>query len=167
MGSYHHPGSLGTHPEVPRVSTCLWFTDQAEQAAQYYVSLVRDSRITHRVPDKENGAMRAVGFTLAGTPYSAMNGGPVYQHSPAISIVVTTQDQVETDTLWSRLLKDGGQSLSRGWVRDKFGVSWQVLPHRVVELMTSGDATRVDQMMRCFMGSDRLVIADLERAYGA
>lgn len=151
--------------DIPYVSTCLWFADQAEEAANYYVGLVKNSYLTQRGPLMEDGKPSIVGFNLSGASYSAINGGPIYRHSPAASIVVTPEDQDETDALWDGLLAGGGKTLTRGWVQDRFGISWQVVPKPIIELMISENQEAIAMMMRHMMGMDRLIITELEAAF--
>ena len=115
---------------TPKVRTCLWFDSRGEEAARFYVSLLPDSRIeTVSRPDPDGPAL-TVDFTLAGAPYQVLNGGPMYPQTPAASISVLTKDQAETDALWSALLADGGKAGQCGWLTDRFGVSWQIVPER-------------------------------------
>ena len=126
--------------EVPKVRTCLWFDDQALPAAEFYCSLIPDSRIDHigrhsdGQPIAKPGKVLSVEFTLAGTPYQALNGGPHFTLSDAVSISVSTRDQAETDRLWDALTADGGAESQCGWLKDRFGLSWQIVPKRALEL---------------------------------
>ena len=135
--------------DEPKVRTCLWFNDQALQAAEYYCSLLPDSRIEsveHYPEGRDTGAageVLVVEFILAGTPYQALNGGPHFTLDEAVSISVTTEDQTETDHLWSALIADGGAESRCGWLRDRFGLSWQILPRRSVKLLRGSHAARV------------------------
>lgn len=133
----------------PKVRTCLWFDDQALQAAEFYCSLIPDSRIDQvgRYPEgqdmSEPGKVLMVEFTLTGTPYQALNGGPHFKLDEAVSISVSTQDQAETDRLWDALTADGGAESQCGWLKDRFGLSWQIVPKRSVELVTGPQAAKV------------------------
>jgi predicted 3-demethylubiquinone-9 3-methyltransferase (glyoxalase superfamily) len=133
----------------PKVRTCLWFDDQALQAAEFYCSLIPDSRIDQvgRYPEgqdmSEPGKVLMVEFTLTGTPYQALNGGPHFKLDEAVSISVSTQDQAETDRLWDALTADGGAESQCGWLKDRFGLSWQIVPKRSVELITGPQAAKV------------------------
>lgn len=142
--------SIGTTPSpAPRVGTCLWFDDQALPAAELYCSLLRDSRIervTHSPEGREEGepgSVLAVEFTLAGTPYTALNGGPHFTLDEAVSITVATEDQAETDRLWEALTADGGAESQCGWLRDRYGLSWQLVPKRAADLLNGPMAAKV------------------------
>ena len=126
--------------DAPRVRTCLWFDRGALPAAEFYCSLLADSRIERvdRYPEGheigEPGTVLSVDFTLAGTPYLAINGGTRFTLDEAVSILVATDDQAETDRLWGALI-DGGAESRSGWLTDRFGLSWQIVPKRALELM--------------------------------
>jgi len=127
--------------DAPRVRTCLWFDREALPAAEFYCSLLADSRIDRvdRYPEGhemgEPGTVLSVDFTLADTPYLAINGGPRCKLDEAVSIFVATEDQVETDRLWGALIANGGAESRCGWLTDRFGLSWQIVPKRALELM--------------------------------
>ena len=150
-------------------STCLWFDNQAESAAQFYVGLFQNSRILEVKHNLEGGPMPAgtlltVLFSLNGSEYLALNGGPQYQHSPAMSLMVYCDTQDEVDTLWQGLC-EGGQPIQCGWVTDKFGVSWQVVPRVFMTLLDSADKAASQRAMTAMMGMVKLDIAALLKAY--
>ena len=148
---------------APAISTCLWFESQAEQAATLYCSLFPDARITHVIRqhgDPQNHAF-LVEFTLMGQAYSAMNGGPHYKLTPAASIFALVDSQAEVDHLWAALLADGGQTSRCGWLTDRYGLSWQIIPRALTRLMQSDTSGRVVQAM---MGMVKIDIAALEAA---
>jgi predicted 3-demethylubiquinone-9 3-methyltransferase (glyoxalase superfamily) len=153
----------------PKVMTCLWFDANGEDAATFYVSLLPGSRIGHvsrygkdgRMPE---GLAIVVRFDLAGTPYMALNGGPIFKQSEATSIVVQCDDQAEIDRLWSALTADGGKESMCGWLKDRFGVSWQIVPSRLGEWMSNADPAVGARVMAAFMGMKKLNIAALEKA---
>ncbi|MEZ5667283.1 MAG: VOC family protein [Alphaproteobacteria bacterium] len=155
---------------APKVRTCLWYDADALQAAEFYCTLLPDSRIEqvgHYPEGSEIGApgsVLMVEFTLAGTPYQALNGGPVFRLSEAVSISVGTEDQAETDRLWAALVADGGAESQCGWLRDRFGLSWQIVPKRAVALLTGPKAAAV---WPALMQMHRIDIAALEAAAGA
>lgn len=133
---------------VVKVRTCLWFDDNALPAAEFYCGLLPDSRVerVERYPEGamgEPGQVAGVDFTLAGTPYQAINGGDHFKLNEAASIAVATEDQAETDRLWAALTADGGAESQCGWLKDRFGLSWQIVPRRATELMHGPDASRV------------------------
>ena len=142
----------------PKLRTCLWFHDRAEQAAQLYVSLLPDSRID-KVSDLEGGIV-VVELTLAGVPYQFLQAGPHFTLTPAASISVCTQDQAETDRLWNRLT-DGGEESMCGWLTDRYGVSWQIVPRLLLELQDGPDSERVRAAM---YRMKKIEIAALEEA---
>lgn len=125
--------------DAPRTATCLWFDTGAEPAAQLYVSLLSGSRIDE-VNRKPDGAALTVAFTLGGAPFVALNGGPRFRLSPAVSVVARCADQAEIDRLWAALTAEGGAEGRCGWLTDRFGLSWQVVPDDLGALLFSGDA---------------------------
>lgn len=149
------------------ISTCLWYDGAAEEAARFYVSLFDDARITSVMrqsgPDGPAGPAFLVEFELAGQRYQAMNGGPTYALSEAVSIVVLVDSQAEVDRLWSALTSEGGAESRCGWCRDRWGLSWQIVPRMMVDAIRAGGpaAGRVIQAM---MGMVKLDIAALEAA---
>ncbi len=147
---------------APSISTCLWYESQAEEAATLYCSLFPDARITARLPQQGDPEGRAfiVEFTLMGQAYTAMNGGPHYTLTPAASIMVMVDTQVEVDRLWDALL-DGGQASRCGWLTDRYGLSWQIVPRALPQLLQTDPSGRVMQAM---MGMVKLDIAALEAA---
>ena len=120
----------------PRVRTCLWFDGQGEEAARFYVSLLPGSAIEGVQRPAPDGPALIVEFSLAGAPYMILNGGPQYTHTPAASISVSTADQETTDRLWAALTADGGRESRCGWLVDRFGVSWQIVPRAVGRLLS-------------------------------
>lgn len=150
-----------------KIKTCLWFDSGALPAAEFYCSLIPDSGITHVSRHIENathgepGAVLAVEFALAGTPYQAINGGPHFQLSEAVSISVGTEDQEETDRLWQAITADGGSESQCGWCKDRFGLSWQIVPKRAVELFSGPQASKVWPVL---MTMRKIDIAALEAA---
>lgn len=153
-----------------KVRTCLWMNNQGEAAATFYVSLIANSRIhaISRYPDgSEHGApgsAMTVDFTLGGTPYQILNGGPMFPLSEAVSISVTTVDQEETDRLWTALIADGGNESQCGWLKDRFGLSWQIVPAPAMALMSGPNASKV---WPALMQMKKIDIAVLERAAGS
>ncbi|PHV10758.1 VOC family protein [Chitinimonas sp. BJB300] len=150
-------------------STCLWFDNQALEAATFYVSLLPDSRILDTKFYLEGGPQPAgsvltVQFLLAGTEYLALNGGPHFKFSPAISIVVYCDTQPEIDALWRKLL-EGGQPSQCGWLTDKHGLSWQIVPRPFLKLMNSKDTAASQRAFAAMMQMTKLDIAVLQKAY--
>ncbi len=149
----------------PKLRTCLWFDNQGEEAAEFYVSLLPDSVIETVSRPDPNGPALVVEFTLAGAPYMTLNGGPHYQHSPAASISVLTKDQDETDRLWHALAQNGGKESMCGWVIDRFGVSWQIVPEILPQLMGSKDKEAAMRAREAMMQMKKIDIAALEAAF--
>lgn len=152
-------------PDTARVRTCLWFDGDGGEAARYYVGLIPGSAIERERRVAPDGPPLLVCFHLAGTPYTALNGGPEFRHSPAASIAVLTKDQEETDRLWDALVTGGGQESRCGWLVDRYGVSWQVLPEPALRLLHHEDATAAGRAFEAMLTMDRLDIAALEAAF--
>lgn len=155
---------------MPQTSTCLWFDRQAKEAAEFYVALFPNSRITavtHYGPDAPlpEGTVLTVSFELDGRSYLALNGGPHYTLSPAISIVVHCRTQDEIDHYWNTLSADP-QAEQCGWLKDRFGVSWQIVAEPVFEMLQHPDAARRQRMMAALMGMKKLDLAALQAAFG-
>ena len=157
---------------MPKVVPFLWFADKAQEAAALYVSLLPDSRIDSvtsmpaESPSGPPGSVQIVEFTLAGRPFTAMNAGPMDPFNHAISFVIECADQAEIDRLWDALLKDGGAPEQCGWLQDKFGVSWQIVPTLLQEMMKDPDRTRAGRAMEAMLKMVKIDIAGLRKAYG-
>lgn len=148
---------------APAVSTSLWFAEHAEEAATLYCSLIDDARILNvmRQQGDAGGGAFIVEFELAGQRFSAMNGGPHYALTPAVSIVMMVDTQVEVDRLWAALLAQGGSESRCGWLTDRFGLSWQIIPRALPQLLQADASGRV---MTAMMSMIRIDIAALEAA---
>lgn len=157
-----------SHPQ--RISTCLWFDRNGEEAATFYTSLFDNSRITavsrygKGAPLPEGTAM-LVEFALDGTPFQALNGGPHYKLTPAASLSLRCDTQSEIDRLWSRLTANGGAESRCGWLVDRFGLSWQIVPSMMAAWMSDPDSARVARVVAAFMPMQKLDLATLEAAY--
>ena len=154
---------------MQKISTCLWFDGRAEEAAQFYVSIFKDSRIvrTARYPKGSPGTpgtVMTVEFILNGKEFMALNGGPQYAFTPAISYVATCDTQEEIDDLWQKL-SDGGHEVQCGWLTDKFGVSWQIVPAAMSEMMSSPDEAAAQRAFSAMLDMKKLDIAVLRRAF--
>jgi predicted 3-demethylubiquinone-9 3-methyltransferase (glyoxalase superfamily) len=152
---------------MQKVSTFLWFDDGAEDAAKLYTSLIPDSRIldVKRFGDAMPGGLIVVTFTLGGVEYQAMNGGPGFPFTEAISLSVICDDQAEVDRLWEALTADGGEESMCGWLKDRFGFSWQVTPRQIFETIGGPDAAGRERAMAAMMQMRKLDIAKLQAAY--
>jgi len=155
----------------PRITMCLWFDGQAEEAARFYVSLLPDSRIdtvaraAGDYPAGQAGTVLLVEFTLAGQSFQALNGGPKYSFTEAISMSVSCADQAEVDRLWSALTADGGKPIQCGWLKDRYGLSWQIVPEALPRLMKSGNSEQAARVFKAMMQMVKLDVAELERAF--
>jgi predicted 3-demethylubiquinone-9 3-methyltransferase (glyoxalase superfamily) len=154
------------------IAPCLWFDNQAEEAANYYVSVFKNSKIVHVDrfsdvgPDPEAPVV-FVEFQINGQPFQAINGGPLFTFSEAISFSIACEDQSQVDFYWDTLIGDGGEPIDCGWLKDKYGVTWQVVPRRLHELLRDPDRERAGQVMRRMLQMKKLDIAELEAAYEA
>ena len=156
---------------MPKQIPCLWFDGQAEQAAQQYVSIFPNSKITgithygSATPDEE-GQVLTVSFVLDGTEYVGLNGGPQFTFTEAVSFQIFCADQDEVDHYWNALV-DGGQESQCGWLKDRFGLSWQVIPTALPELLSDPDAERAQRAMKAMLGMQKLDVAQLRAAADA
>lgn len=148
-----------------KVRTCLWYDGKAEEAAEFYVSLLPNSRIESIFRPQPNGSALVVDFNLSGTPYQGLNGGPQFRHSEAASISVLTKDQEETDRLWEALTANGGSESMCGWLVDRYGVSWQIVPEALPRMIMDPDREAAGRAMRAMMGMRKIDIAGLEAAF--
>ena len=152
--------------------TCLWFDTEGEDAAKFYTSIFPNSKlgkVTHYGPagPRPEGTVMTVGFEVMGQEFVALNGGPEFTFNEAISIVVETDDQAETDRLWDALTADGGEPGPCGWLKDRFGLSWQITPRRLNELVDDPDQDRARRAMEAMLKMGKIEIAELERAADA
>ena len=153
---------------MPRITPCLWFDTQAEQAAQFYTSVFPNSRIVEVSRFGEGGRRDAdlalvVSFELDGQPVTALNGGPEFAFTEAVSFQVDCADQAEVDHYWTALT-DGGEESRCGWLKDRFGLSWQVIPRRLTELLGDPDPARAHRAMDAMFTMRKIDVAALERA---
>lgn len=151
-------------------TTCLWFDDQAEEAAHYYVSVFKNSRIGRVTRYTEAGpgpagSVLTVDFVVNGQRFVALNGGPQFTFNEAVSFQIHCANQEEIDHYWARLTEDGGEPGPCGWLKDKYGVSWQVVPDRLLEMLSGPDAERAARVTRAMHTMSKLDIAALEKAY--
>ncbi|MEV7612692.1 VOC family protein [Streptomyces sp. NPDC089799] len=150
-------------------TTCLWFDGQAEAAADYYLSVFKDGtrgrvgRYTDAGPG-EPGSVMVVEFEINGQKFVALNGGPEFTFNEAISFQVHCADEEEADYYWDALTSGGGQEVACGWVRDRFGVSWQVIPAGAIELIADPDPERAGRATRAMLGMKKLDVAAMRRA---
>ncbi|KAF2738887.1 putative 3-demethylubiquinone-9 3-methyltransferase [Polyplosphaeria fusca] len=159
----------------PKLTTCLWFDDQALPAAEHYTSIFPDSSIEHvqhypsvgqEVHGKPAGSVQLVSFSISGKPFVALNGGPNFKHSEAVSFMVDCKDQGEVDYYWDKLGEGGDEKKQVcGWLADKFGISWQVVPKQLMEWMKSEDRERANRVMSAFMKMKKFDLETLRKAF--
>jgi predicted 3-demethylubiquinone-9 3-methyltransferase (glyoxalase superfamily) len=154
---------------LPRITPFLWFDDKAEEAANFYVSVFKNSKIGSiaRYSDAgpgPKGSVMTVSFELEGQPFIALNGGPLYTFSPAISFFVDCKTQQEVDELWDKLTAGGGE-VECGWLRDKYGLSWQIIPTALLELMQDKDPLKSQRVFKAMLQMTKIDIEGLQRAY--
>ena len=153
---------------VSKITPCLWFDTEAEEAATFYTGIFKDSKVvdvTHygSVGPRPEGMVMTVDFELAGQRFTALNGGPDFTFNEAISFQVFCDSQDEVDEFWSRL-SDGGEEGPCGWLKDRFGVSWQVVPALLEELIRDPDVEKAQRAIKAMLGMKKLDIAELQRA---
>jgi predicted 3-demethylubiquinone-9 3-methyltransferase (glyoxalase superfamily) len=161
---------------LQKITTNLWFDHQAEEAAKFYVSVFKDARIVgtshygkegfeiHQMPE---GMVMTVEFEIEGQTFVALNGGPIFKFSEAVSFIIHCKDQKEIDYYWEKLTEGGNPEAQQcGWLKDKFGVSWQVVPVKLNAMLADKDRERFDRVMRAMLQMKKLDLARLEEAYG-
>jgi predicted 3-demethylubiquinone-9 3-methyltransferase (glyoxalase superfamily) len=156
------------------LTTCLWFNDQAEAAASFYTSIFKHSKvgtITHygvagsRASGRPEGSVMTVEFEIAGQKFMGLNGGPDFPFSEAVSFVVNCSDQDEIDEYWTRLTEAGGSPGPCGWLKDKFGLSWQIVPTELAEMLADEDPAKRERVMTALLGMQKLDLETLKQAY--
>jgi len=162
-------------PTTMRIAPCLWFDDQAEDAATLYTSVFPNSQITsiarygeagREFHGKPPGSVMTVAFELDGQPFTALNGGPVFKFNEAVSLQIFCDDQAEVDHFWDKLSAGGDPAAQQcGWLKDRFGLSWQVVPKKLMELMSASTSPNAQRAMGAMMQMKKLDIAALQRAY--
>jgi predicted 3-demethylubiquinone-9 3-methyltransferase (glyoxalase superfamily) len=159
-----------------KIAPCLWFDTQAEDAARFYVSIFRNSKILsvshfnkegHEIHGRPAGMVMVAEFELDGQRFIALNGGPQFKFSEAISLSVSCSDQAEVDYYWEKLTADGGQEGPCGWLKDKFGLSWQIVPDILPRLLKDSQSDVAQRVTRAFLQMKKLDIAGIEAAAAA
>jgi predicted 3-demethylubiquinone-9 3-methyltransferase (glyoxalase superfamily) len=148
---------------MQKITPFLWFDDKAEEAMNFYVAIFKNAKPGRVIRSGDGGAAMSVTFELDGQNFMALNGGPHFTFSPAISMFVNCETQAEVDDLWDKL-SEGGEKQRCGWLKDKYGVSWQIVPSALSRLMQSSDAGTAKRVMQAMMQMTKLDIAGLERA---
>ena len=157
---------------MQKITPFLWFNDQAEEAMNFYVSIFKNSKIgsVSRYGDAgpgPKGKVMSATFTLEGQEFMALNGGPQYTFTPAISLFVNCETQAEVDELWEKLSADGGKPGRCGWLQDRFGLSWQIIPSVLPEMLRDEDRERANRVMQAMLQMGKIDIAKLREAYEA
>ena len=155
---------------MQKITPFLWFNDNAEEAAEFYMSVFPHSKLIDVTRYNEagpgpNGGVMTVEFELDGQRFVALNGGPQFQFTEAVSFVVNCKTQEEVDRVWDRLLQGGGQPVQCGWLRDRFGLSWQVVPTQLHDLLKSGDPEQARRVMEAMLKMEKIDVRALEEAY--
>ncbi len=158
---------------MAKITPCLWFDGKAEEAAEFYVSLLPDSRVDKvwrspaDTPSGPAGMVLTVDFTLAGQPLQGLNGGPQFKFSEAISFGIECEDQAEVDRLWDTLTADGGEPGPCGWLKDRFGLSWQIVPRELNEMVDDPDPERARRAVEAMLKMGKIEVDELRRAVEA
>jgi predicted 3-demethylubiquinone-9 3-methyltransferase (glyoxalase superfamily) len=162
---------------IRKITPCLWFDDQAEEAAQFYTAIFPNSQITgmtrygeagHEVHGRPAGTVMVVAFELAGHAFTALNGGPVFTFNEAISFQISCETQAEVDYYWEKLSAGGDSNAQQcGWLKDKYGVSWQIVPNVLIEMLADADTARSGRVMQAMLQMQKIDIEALKRAYEA
>jgi predicted 3-demethylubiquinone-9 3-methyltransferase (glyoxalase superfamily) len=155
---------------MQKITPYLWFDDQAEEAAKFYTSIFKDSRITNVARYGEAGpgpvgSVLTVNFQLEGQDFVALNGGPPFKFTEAISLCVSCENQEEVDEFWDKLTADGGEPGPCGWLKDKYGLSWQIIPKALMEYLGSPDREKAERATRAMLQMQKIDVAAIKRAY--
>lgn len=156
---------------MPKITPNLWFDGNAEEAAEFWTRIFPNSRIDRvyrspaDYPSGRKGDVITVDFTLDGQPFTGINGGPDFTFDEAVSFLIDCKDQAEVDRYWEALTADGGEPGPCGWLKDRYGVSWQVVPHRLDELLNSDDRDGAQRAMEAMLQMGKLDVAELEAAH--
>jgi predicted 3-demethylubiquinone-9 3-methyltransferase (glyoxalase superfamily) len=160
---------------MQKITPFLWFDDQAEEAANFYTSLFKNSKIgrifrnTEEVAEKTGGPVGSVltiEFEIEGQKFVALNGGPLFKFNESISFVINCETQEEVDYFWEKLTADGGEESACGWLKDKFGLSWQVTPTVLIDMLHDKDPEKAERVMNAMLQMQKIEIPKLKAAYG-
>lgn len=159
---------------MQKIVPCLWFDHQAEEAANFYIALFKHSKILNvarydeasaKVSGKPAGSVLTVTFTLDGQEFMALNGGPEFKFTEAVSFSVNCETQEEVDRLWDKLTADGGEESQCGWLKDQYGLSWQIVPAVLDEMLSDPDPAKAQRVMQAMLQMKKIEVAGLRRAY--
>ena len=148
---------------MPKITPFLWFDSQAEEAMNYYLSIFKNGKVLS--VNRVNGKVLTVTFELEGQRIMALNGGPMFKFTEAVSLFVDCETQQEVDELWDKLCADGGEPGRCGWLKDKYGLSWQIIPKALMQLMGDPDPVKSKAVLEAMLKMNKIVIADLVKAY--
>jgi predicted 3-demethylubiquinone-9 3-methyltransferase (glyoxalase superfamily) len=160
-------------PTLSKISPCLWFNGQAEEAATFYTNLLPDGRILSvdrspaETPSGPKDMVLTVNFSLGGQTFIALNGGPDFTFNESISFSIDCEDQAEVDRYWDALIAGGGEHSVCGWLKDRFGVSWQVIPRQLPEMLQSPDREAAGRAMEAMLKMTKIEVTELEEAFNA
>ena len=154
---------------MQKITPFLWFDNQAEEAANFYVSVFKNSKVLSVIRYGDagpgpKGSVMTVAFELEGQKFTALNGGPLFKFTEAVSFVVNCESQEEVDYFWEKLTADGGRESQCGWLKDKYGLSWQIVPTRLIELLQDKDAAKSQRVMQAMLQMKKIDISKLEQA---
>ena len=162
-------------PTIQTIVPCLWFDDQAEAAVKFYTGIFKNSRIMRvsrygeagrEIHGRPPGSVMVMEFELDGQRFTALNGGPIFKFNEAVSLQIYCESQAEVDHFWTRLSEGGDPRAQQcGWLKDKYGLSWQVVPIAMIEMMASTDTARTQRVMTAMLKMKKLEIAELQRAF--
>lgn len=160
---------------IQKITPCLWFDDQAEEAAEFYTGIFSNSKILnisrygeagHEIHGKPAGTVMTVAFELDGQSFTALNGGPMFKFNEAISFQVSCETQQEVDYYWEKLSEGGDEKAQQcGWLKDKYGVSWQIVPEILIKMLNDSDSQKSQRVMEAMLGMKKIEIDGLRRAY--
>lgn len=159
---------------MQKITPFLWFDNQAEEAAKFYTGIFKNSKIgkiirygesAEKAAGRPAGSVMTVEFELEGQKFTALNGGPVFKFNESISFVANCKTQEEVDYFWEKLTADGGQEIECGWLKDKFGVSWQIVPTVLIEMLHDKDEAKAERVMKAMLQMHKLDIKTLKDAY--
>lgn len=154
-----------------KITPCLWYDGDAEEAANFYVTLLPDSRIDNVVrspadnPSMKKGGILVVDFTLAGQKYTGLNGGPAFPFTQAVSFMIRCDGQEEVDRLWDAILGNGGSPSACGWIQDRWGLHWQITPQELLDMIASDDRAAAERAMQAMMEMVKIDLPTLQRAF--
>ena len=151
---------------MQKITPFLWFDGNAEEAVKFYVSVFKNSKITSTMPGP-GGTVMGLSFVLEGQEFQALNGGPQFKFTPAISLFVSCENQAEVDALWSKLLSGGGREDQCGWLQDRYGLSWQIIPTALPRMLGDKNAAKAGAAMQAMLQMKKIDIARMEQAFKA